>query len=112
MKLNKEEFNKTLKDDWEEIKKKPIQTIYEFLKQTIIIFLITIIILYFISRPYECEIKETNKTIHIEEMKFEIKEIKECKYNIIKDTKNIIKAIREKPEINITEEQPWEMRTQ
>lgn len=86
---------KYIKEGITEAKQTPIQTLKEFLIEVIKYFIITIIILYFISRPYRCT-TETGNELQLEEVKFHYNEIKTCKYYIAEDFSNIIYAIKNK----------------
>lgn len=117
MKINKQKFLETIKEDWQDLKqnfwKRTIQAIWEATK----IFIIVTTILYFITRPYECKVTTTNETIHFEQIKFyEANKIPlQCHYNIDKDAKNMIYALKNKPIINTTtqggQEQTWQKLT-
>lgn len=111
-----DQAKEVLKAELQEAKQKPAKAILTLILSVIKGFIIMIIILYFISRPFECK-TTTGETLKLEETINALKQgeiaqnrIKQCSYTIIQDAQGLYKALTEETKVNRIQlgEQKWQ----
>lgn len=101
IKIDKDSAKNYLNQEIEEIKKHPLVAIWVFIRTIVYATIVILLLLYFITRDYECT-TNSNIIIHIEEVKFHIYDLKSCKFVFWEDMQNFYKAAVNKVEYNNT----------